>query len=120
MLIKIKRSFERTRQIADFVPIKAYCEVTQELETSADDMESFMSQQSASLDSFVQSEVEKTLMSYRPICISCGGKGEKIILNKEGVCGQCHNRHQMEARDFRNSNEKNGTPESGTKGQKTK
>jgi hypothetical protein len=61
---------------------------------------------SAALDNFVQSEVEKTLINYRPVCIACQGKGEKVLLNKEGVCGQCVEKHRMEAIGFAKENSK--------------
>jgi hypothetical protein len=106
MKITITRSFERTRQIADFVPIKAYCEATIEYErgeqnqilnvpNEQDREYSFL------LDSFVQAEVEKTLISYRPVCIVCRGKGDTVILNKEGVCGHCVKTMQFQAAEFR-------------------
>lgn len=107
MKITITRAFERTRQIADFVPIKAYCEATIELENPVDDVAKVLGQNSLLLDAFVQSEVEKTLITYRPVCISCGGKGDKVLLNKEGVCGQCVNKAQMDARQFKVDNDKN-------------
>src|SRR5580765_1655543 len=99
MTIKITRSFERTRQMADFVPIKVYCEATADFEISQSmertDIE--MIEVSESLDRFVQAEVEKTLMPYRPVCIVCGGKGDTVNLNKEGVCGQCVQKMNYEA-----------------------
>jgi len=92
MLIKITRSFERTRQIADFVPVKAYCEASTEYELgeikpleNADELIKI----SAHLQFLCESEVEKTLMTYRPACIVCGGKSERSFVSKEGVCGQC-------------------------------
>ena len=111
MKITITRAFERTRQIADFVPIKAYCEATIE-EDNLPNMEqlddagkkeliALQRQMAESLDLLVQQEVEKTLMTYRPVCISCGGKGDKVFLNKEGVCGQCVQTAHFAARDFK-------------------
>lgn len=100
MTIKITRAFERTRQIADFVPIKAYCETTAEFEVESITHEQ-VARASQTLDNIVQSEVEKTLISYRPVCIACGSKGQKVVLNKEGVCGQCVSTAQFQARDFK-------------------
>lgn len=103
MVIRIVRAFERTRQIADFVPIKAYCEASTEYELGKIDAEhaaAEMAEISHRLDSFVQSEVDKTLMSYYPQCIVCGGKGQKMNLNKEGVCGQCVQTNMFKAREF--------------------
>ena len=120
MLIKITRSFERTRQIADFVPIKAYCEATIEEDgfppmekIAADkqtlkDFEGIQRNMSEALDALVQQEVEKTLMGYRPACIGCGGK--QIVggtgINKEGMCQTCADKMRFEASDFRKENEK--------------
>jgi len=96
MKITITRAFERTRQIADFVPIKAYCEATAEMEVDevvnpeGDKLlKKVFENLSHGLDDLVQAEVEKTLMQYYPTCIVCGGRGAQVNLNKEGVCGQC-------------------------------
>jgi hypothetical protein len=115
MTIKITRAFERTRQIADFVPIKAYCEATTEVEVSDREnseiikKDQFIRSISNELDQFVQAEVEKTLMAYRPVCIRCGGKGDKVNLNKEGVCGNCVSEMNIQARGFAEDNQKNRT-----------
>jgi hypothetical protein len=110
MTIKITRAFERTRQIADFVPIKAYCEATAEfddVEMTAEQIERRIRTNSLFLDNIVQSEVDNTLKSYYPMCIVCGGKGQKLSLNKEGVCGQCVSTAQFQARDLK---KETGTP----------
>jgi hypothetical protein len=109
MKIIITRAFERTRQIADFVPIKAYCEATVEFE-SADEIgvqvkdAEKMKEVSGLLDNIVQSEVDNTLKNYRPTCITCGGRGERVLLNKEGQCGQCVSTANFAARDFKKDN----------------
>ena len=87
MRIKITRSFERTRQIADFVPIKTHCEISMEIDLEPNQLTEIVGF-SSRLDATCQAEVEKTLMSYQPVCIVCGGKGRP--LNKEGVCGKCY------------------------------
>jgi len=103
MKIIIKRSFERTRQIADFVPIKVACEVSAEIEYKNDGE---ILDWSNKLDDIVQSEVEKSLIGYRPACIGCGGK--QIVggtgLNKEGMCQTCADKLRFEAADFRKEN----------------
>jgi hypothetical protein len=127
MKIVIKRSFERTRQIADFIPVKAACEATYEMEQKAmtkEELEPYLIELSGQLDQFVQSEVEKSLMGYTPCCIRCGGKAifPKKALNKEGYCGQCVSELSFQAKGFRTDAEKNArtnsptapkTPESG-------
>jgi len=108
--IIIKRSFERTRQIAEFVPVKAACEATIEYETNdIIAVELRDNAVSSMLDEFVQSEVEKTLMGYTPACIQCGGKQifPKKVLNKEGICAQCVSEHQFKARELANDAAKN-------------
>jgi hypothetical protein len=110
MRVKITRYFERTRQIADFVPVKAACEASMEMETSAE--QDFMKAAetcSAALDALVQAEVEKTLMGYVPCCVSCGGKPiyPKKDLSKGGECDTCINKREMEARQFKADNAKN-------------
>jgi len=104
MKITIKRYFERTRQIADFVPIKSACEATMEIELG--DPENGLDQArefSQTLDLFVQSEVEKTLMGYSPCCVVCGGKPifPKKDLTKAGLCDTCNQKQLMEARQFK-------------------
>ncbi|MDE2233427.1 MAG: hypothetical protein KGJ90_04950 [Patescibacteria group bacterium] len=96
--ITIRRAFERTRQIADFVPIKAYCELSEEvdIEDSAD-----LANISASLAEACEKDVEMTLMKYRPVCIVCGGKGETLNLTKEGVCGNCMNDRAMKIAELK-------------------
>ena len=112
MTISITRSFERTRQIADFVPIKAYCQASAEIDVRSDEVkgEGIISdaeeELSRVLTSFCEREVDKTLMSYYPQCIVCGGKGQKMSLNKEGVCGQCVTQMHFQIRDLKES----GTP----------
>jgi len=106
MKITITRSFERTRQIADFVPIKAYCEVTAEHDEGAISL----TELSRKLDDFCQSEVEKTLMGYRPACVVCGGKkifGGKGEMTKEGICAECNDKMLFEAKQFKADNDKN-------------
>jgi hypothetical protein len=112
MKITITRSFERTRQIADFVPVKAFCQATMEVdcESPSDYFQTNASQaDSRLLDNFVQSEVEKTLMGYKPCCVTCGGK--EIVggkgLNKEGVCKTCEADYAMKLRDAKADNQKN-------------
>jgi hypothetical protein len=111
MKITITRSFERTRQIADFVPIKAYCEATIE-EDDLPNMDklddegkkeliALQREMSEALDLLVRQEVEKTLMSYYPLCIVCGARGQTVNLNKEGVCGNCVTSREHQARDFK-------------------
>jgi hypothetical protein len=106
MKIIITRSFERTRQIADFVPVKAACEATYEMEQQVmtkEELEPFLIEISVQMDSFVQSEVEKTLMGYKPACLRCGGKqiyGGKG-LNKEGLCAQCVSDLAFQLRDLK-------------------
>ena len=112
MKITITRSFERTRQIADFVPIKAYCEVTAEV----DDEEltdkgiwptAEINNLSQHLDTITRDEVDKTLISYQPLCIVCKARGEKVVLNKEGVCGNCLNTRGMQAKENHDTVQKN-------------
>lgn len=105
MKIIIKRSFERTRQIADFIPVKAACEASYEMEQRAmtkEELEPYISEISAQLDRFVQSEVEKTLMGYTPACLQCGSKQifPKKVLNKEGICSSCVSENQFKAKEF--------------------
>ena len=96
MIIKITRSFERTRQIADFVPVKAYCEASEDFDISSvpegTSSEDVMAAVAKVLDEFCQSEVEKTLMGYHPACINCGGKQAYggSGLTKEGFCAECN------------------------------
>jgi hypothetical protein len=101
MKITITRSFERTRQIADFVPIKAYCEATVELDQRPED--TTREEIATNLATFCESEVEKTLMGYTPACIRCGGKAifPQKSLNKEGICGQCQSEQEMKAQKFK-------------------
>lgn len=119
MKITITRYFERTRQIADFVPVKAACEASIE-EDSLPAMEKLTDDErkdliclqrvmSESLDKLVQQEVEKTLMGYVPCCITCGGKAiaPRKTLTKEGICAECHNKQEMEARQFKLDNLRN-------------
>lgn len=105
MKITITRAFERTRQIADFVPIKAYCEASVEYEMKSpiekEEEARLFTEASARMAAVVQEEVDKTLAAYRPTCIVCGGRGDKVNLNKEGVCGQCVKDMQMQALEFR-------------------
>lgn len=119
MKIKITRSFERTRQIADFVPVKAFCEASIDA-TEVDGKvgetgEDMAHRLSARLDAFVQSEVEKTLMNYYPVCIVCGAKGVTVNLNKEGVCGEC-----VKNLNYRMNDLKKETVNNGTKGRNQK
>lgn len=105
MKIIITRSFERTRQIADFVPIKAYCEVSFEQDfPDGAAHEAIVEAMSSKADELCRSEVDKTLMSYQPLCIVCGGRGAKVNLNKEGVCGQCVKDLASQAAGFRKNN----------------
>lgn len=102
-ITQVTRYFERTRQIADFIPVKSAIEVTAEVhegETIAD--------VSRQLDELAVAEVEKTLMGYTPACIACGGKAifPKKVLNKEGICAQCQSDNDMKLRDLK----KAGTP----------
>jgi hypothetical protein len=107
MKITIKRYFERTRQIADFVPVKTACEASAEVNVKPNITARALGEGaeaiSGMLDQFVQSEVEKTLMGYTPACIGCGGKAifPKKVLNKEGICAQCQSDNEMKLRDLR-------------------
>jgi hypothetical protein len=102
MKIIIKRSFERTRQIADFIPVKVACEASIETEQGGG-VESIIVDYSRLLDAIVQQEVEKTLMGYTPACIVCGGKVifPKKVLNKEGICAQCVSDSEMKLRELK-------------------
>jgi len=128
--LRITRSFERTRQIADFVPVKAACEVSVELseeelnaipygagETSDERAREMFSEK---LDIFVRAEVEKTLMGYKPVCVRCGGtEGSfgKGGLTKEGLCQNCNTEIGYQARDHAADVGRNSeTPARGTKG----
>jgi hypothetical protein len=115
MKITIKRTFSRTRQIADFVPVRAECEATVEVDCTKEESGNILKNNSAALDQFVQSEVEKTLMGYVPCCVSCGGKPiyPKKDLSKGGECDACVNKQQMEARQFRADNAKNRAAKQG-------
>jgi hypothetical protein len=110
MKITIKRSFERTRQIADFIPVKAACEVT--IERNEEELnrlilegnktiEDIVAEFSTRADALCIAEVEKTLAGYTPSCIVCGGKAlfPKKVLNKEGVCAQCQSENEMKLRE---------------------
>jgi|ERR1700733_6757106 len=111
MKITIKRYFERTRQIADFVPVKTACEASIELDidpnTSDPDRMEQLQTNSQLLADFCIAEVEQTLRSYYPICIRCGARGQTVNLNKEGMCGQCVSTLTIEARQFKTDNAKN-------------
>ena len=114
MKIIIKRSFERTRQIADFIPVKAACEASAEIEVVVDSTKQDIAARealSSELAAFCQSEVEKTLMGYTPACIVCGGKAifPKKVLNKEGVCAQCQSDSEIKLRDLK---KESGVPKS--------
>jgi hypothetical protein len=58
MKIVLTRSFSRTKQIAAFEPINAYCSVQVEYEQSADETDVQVSER---LDEFARTEVEKTI-----------------------------------------------------------
>jgi hypothetical protein len=112
MKITITRSFERTRQIADFVPIKSYCEASVEIDsvtTSIPAVEEVQEIYSDVLDGICQAEVEKTLMGYSPCCVVCGGKQvfPRRTLTKEGLCNTCNEKELIEARQFKADNAKN-------------
>jgi len=127
MKIIITRSFERTRQIADFVPVKAACEATMEIQDEELTSQGIFPQSeikraSAVLDEIVQSEVEKSLMGYKPCCLRCGGKqiyGGKG-LNKEGYCVQCVSDLAAQARENAKPSTTSTPPESGIQGRKYK
>lgn len=91
MKILLKRTFERTRQIADFVPVKIGCEVSGEIELEDTDRAELLRLHAFAEQLFqvCESEVEHSISRYWPSCILCGGKGQKSPLNKEGLCGQC-------------------------------
>jgi hypothetical protein len=110
MKITITRAFERTRQIADFVPVKAYCEASAEAEWDSENPELRPEKLSQHLQNLCESEVEKTLINYRPVCIACGAKGATVILNKEGICGNCVKKMMFEAKEFAAGNAKNKKP----------
>jgi hypothetical protein len=117
MKITIKRYFERTRQIADFVPVKSACEAAIEFEIPDEEAQSVLlaagmkayAPESDMIDQFVQAEVEKTLMGYTPTCVVCGGKQiyPKRDLTKAGLCDTCNDKQMFEARQFKSDNAKN-------------
>lgn len=100
MLIRVTRNFERTRQIADFVPVKASCEASAEIEieTISDEKTALLSD---ALDRFVQREVERTLAGYVPMCLMCGMKAIYPVrtLGKDGICAQCTQNAKYAAMD---------------------
>ncbi len=103
MKITVRRYFERTRQIADFVPIKASCEVS--AECNLEDVDEV----SGTLAERCELEVEKTLMHYHPSCVNCGGKQitPHKDLTKEGMCDECNKTlHPLKGRS--NQSQSNG------------
>ena len=112
MRITITRAFERTRQIKQFEPIKAFCSAS--VEAEGDSIESeieLLKVSSGQLDIFVRAEVEKTIASEeqalrdgsRTPCANCGGiqVSGGTGLSPEGLCKTCESQLKFQARDMR-------------------
>jgi len=110
MKIKITRQFDRTRQIADFVPVRSSCEVSVEYDDAKlkSDKVEYREKCLQSLDEICKRNVEASLMGYVPCCVVCGGKNifPGKPLNKMGYCDQCDSKLKWEAKEFAAKNVK--------------